>query len=61
MIIGIDRDADVVDAVLDVRTYAVGVEDEAQHGVVTETGADFVQGYYFGLPVSEQEFEEKFL
>ena len=47
--------------VLDVKTYAVGVEDEAQHGVVTETGADFVQGYYFGLPVSEQEFEEKFL
>lgn len=47
--------------VLDVRTYAVGVEDEAQHGVVTEAGADFVQGYYFGLPVSEQEFEEKFL
>ena len=47
--------------VLDVRTYAVGVEDEAQHGVVTEAGADFVQGYYFGLPVREQEFEEKFL
>ena len=47
--------------VLDVRTYAVGVEDEAQHGAVTETGADFVQGYYFGLPVREQEFEEKFL
>lgn len=47
--------------VLDVKTYVVGVEDEAQHGVVTEAGADFVQGYYFGLPVSEQEFEEKFL
>lgn len=47
--------------VLNVRTYVVGVEDKVQHGRVTDAGADFVQGYYFGLPVSEQEFEEKFL
>lgn len=44
-----------------VKTCAVGVENDKQHKKVTEAGIDYVQGYYFGLPVSEQEFEEKFL
>ncbi len=44
-----------------VKTCAVGVENDKEHKKVTAAGVDFVQGYYFGLPVSEQEFEEKFL
>lgn len=61
----IARDADsaaIVKAVislahiLNLRVIAEGVEDEEQHAFLRENGCDQVQGYYFGKPMSADDF-----
>ena len=61
----IARDADsaaIVKAVislahiLNLRVIAEGVEDEQQHDFLRENGCDEVQGYYFGKPMSVEDF-----
>ena len=44
--------------ILNLRVIAEGVETEAQCGFLRENGCDEVQGYYFGRPMSAQDFSE---
>ena len=46
---------------LGIKVYAVGVENSGEHELTKEQEMDLVQGYYFGKPVSEEEFEDKYL
>ena len=47
---------------LGIRVCIEGVEDEPVYDIVTkDCGADFIQGYYFGRPVSEHDFEEMYI
>lgn len=62
-----DTDRDIVQAIimmstaLGLHTIAEGVEDENQLRLLTSLGCDEIQGYYFGKPVSSDEFEELYL
>jgi diguanylate cyclase len=62
-----ETDRDIVQAIimmstaLRLHTIAEGVEDESQLRILTSLGCDEIQGYYFGKPVSADEFEELFL
>ena len=42
---------------LDIKVVAEGVENEMQLEVLKKKNCDFIQGYYFGKPLSEKEFE----
>jgi EAL domain-containing protein (putative c-di-GMP-specific phosphodiesterase class I) len=42
--------------ILNLRVIAEGVETEAQCEFLRENGCDEVQGYYFGRPMSVQDF-----
>ncbi len=42
---------------MDLLTIAEGVEDASQLEVLKSLGCDRVQGYYFGRPVTKEEFE----
>ncbi|MFJ3046885.1 putative bifunctional diguanylate cyclase/phosphodiesterase [Herbaspirillum chlorophenolicum] len=64
----IARDADsaaIVKAVislahiLNLRVIAEGVEDEEQHAFLRENGCDEVQGYYFGKPMTVDDFTDR--
>ncbi len=47
---------------LNMKVCIEGVEDEAVYDIVTrDCQADYIQGYFFGRPVSEREFEETFI
>ena len=38
-----------------------GVENEAQYKAIKNTEINLIQGYYFGKPLTEKEFEMKYL
>jgi EAL domain-containing protein (putative c-di-GMP-specific phosphodiesterase class I) len=38
-----------------------GIETEEELGKINEIGPDYIQGYFFGRPVSLAEFREKHL
>ena len=42
------------------KTLAEGVEDEKTAELLMGMGCDFLQGYYYSKPLSEQDFMEKF-
>ncbi|MEQ8156374.1 MAG: bifunctional diguanylate cyclase/phosphodiesterase [Clostridiaceae bacterium] len=42
---------------LEIRTIAEGVETKEQAEFLREIGCDMIQGYFFGEPVTEDEFE----
>ena len=47
---------------LGIRVCIEGVEDEAVYDIVTkDCQADFIQGYFFGRPVSEHDFETMYI
>lgn len=46
---------------LDLKVIAEGVETQGQMNFLREKGCDYVQGYYYGMPVPDLEFEELFL
>lgn len=43
------------------KTVAVGIERPGQHEIISENGINYAQGYYFGMPTIDTEFEGKFL
>ena len=45
---------------LKIRTVAEGVEEEAQETLLREARCEVGQGYRYGKPMGEDEFEEKF-
>ncbi|MBN1616289.1 MAG: EAL domain-containing protein [Spirochaetales bacterium] len=62
-----ETEAQIVQAIimmataLNLRTIAEGVEDEEQLRILESLGCDEIQGFYFGRPVSPEEFEELYL
>ncbi len=46
---------------LGLRTIAEGVETEAQARILRTAGCDFAQGFYFGRPMTAQQFADKWL
>ncbi|MCR4695578.1 MAG: EAL domain-containing protein [Pseudobutyrivibrio sp.] len=46
---------------LDMQVIVEGVETEDQVEFIKETGADYMQGYYFDRPLTIKQFEEKYL
>lgn len=46
---------------LKMRVCAEGVEEKEQFELLKGLKTDVIQGFYFGRPISSQEFEEKFL
>lgn len=42
---------------LGLKVIAEGVETEAQHRLLSAVGCDYGQGYYYGKPMSKNEFE----
>ncbi len=47
---------------LNIRVCIEGVEDEPVYDIVTkDCRADFIQGYFFGRPVSERDFVEMYI
>lgn len=42
---------------LKIKVVAEGVETSAQHDYLEHQGCDYVQGYFYGKPMSEAEFE----
>ena len=44
---------------LHIRTVVEGVETEENDRMIRELGCDYGQGYYYGRPVSAEEFTEK--
>ena len=42
------------------KTLAEGVEDEKTAEMLIGMGCDYLQGYYYSKPLSEQDFMEKF-
>ncbi len=44
---------------LGIKTVAEGVETEEEYKTLRTMGADYIQGYYFAKPMSEDMFEEK--
>ena len=53
----------IIDAAhrLDVSVMAEGVETEEQVRFLRKSGCDMAQGYYFGKPMSVDDFEKKYL
>lgn len=45
---------------LDMKVCAEGVEEEIQFNRLRDLNTDLIQGYYFGRPISANEFEEKY-
>lgn len=43
---------------LDIKTIAEGVETQEQQDLLIELGCDYVQGYFYSLPISAKEFEK---
>ena len=46
---------------LRIRTVVEGVETEESDRMIREWGCDLGQGYYYGRPVSAEEFTEKYM
>lgn len=46
---------------LEMRVCAEGVEEKEQFELLKELKTDNIQGFYFGRPITSNEFEEKFL
>lgn len=46
---------------LNLKVIAEGVETEGQMNFLRKSGCDYVQGYYYGMPVTDREFKELFL
>ena len=44
---------------LHIRTVVEGVETEENDRMIRELGCDYGQGYYYGRPVSAEEFTDK--
>ena len=42
------------------KTLAEGIEDEKTAELLMSMGCDYLQGYYYSKPLSEQDFMEKF-
>ncbi|WP_352400780.1 EAL domain-containing protein [Anaerotignum sp.] len=45
---------------MQLRTISEGVEDDNQLGILTALECDEIQGYIYGKPISEDEFEKKY-
>lgn len=45
----------------DVRICVEGIENAKQYEVLKDLKAGYAQGFYFGKPISKQEFEEKYI
>ena len=67
-IVGNDFDAKLVEYTVTlcrsvgIRTCIEGVEENEVYDIVTNLcGADYIQGYLFGRPVSEQDFYDTYL
>lgn len=43
---------------LDIKTIAEGVETQEQQDLLIELGCDYVQGYFYSLPILAEEFEK---
>ena len=43
---------------LNMNTVAEGVETREQYDFLTHQGCHMMQGYYFGRPMSDKDFEE---
>ena len=43
---------------IDTDIIVEGVENEAQLNILKELGVDYIQGFYYGKPVPEYEFEK---
>ena len=46
---------------LNVQTVVEGVEDEDHLEFINDLGYDMAQGYYFSKPISEKEFDDKYM
>ena len=44
-----------------IKVCIEGVEEEEEYSALDKIELDYLQGYLFGRPVTEQVFEEKFL
>ncbi|MBR2697306.1 MAG: amino acid permease [Clostridia bacterium] len=60
---GEDRDTRMIELIIEIADYlrvpvvAEGVETEEQYRALRKMGCDFIQGYYFSVPVPPEEFE----
>jgi EAL domain-containing protein (putative c-di-GMP-specific phosphodiesterase class I) len=43
---------------LSLNVIAEGVEDKEQYQLIKDAGCDVIQGYYFGKPLTSEEFSQ---
>lgn len=59
-----EKDAKIIEAVirmaesLDMMVIAEGVEEKHQVDFLNDLGCDYIQGYYFGRPMSQDQYEK---